>query len=43
MWDQSIFQVVPGLSIAAPRDEGSVRELLREAVAIEDAPTIVRL
>ncbi len=43
MWDQSIFQVVPGLSIAAPRDGARVRELLREAVAIEDAPTIVRL
>jgi 1-deoxy-D-xylulose-5-phosphate synthase len=43
MWDMSIFQVVPGLRLAAPRDGARVRELLREAVAIEDAPTIVRL
>jgi 1-deoxy-D-xylulose-5-phosphate synthase len=43
MWDMSIFQVVPGLRLAAPRDGARVRELLREAVAVEDAPTIVRL
>jgi 1-deoxy-D-xylulose-5-phosphate synthase len=43
MWDMSIFQVVPGLRLAAPRDGTRVRELLREAVAVEDAPTIVRL
>ena len=43
MWDMSIFQVVPGLRMAAPRDGARVRELLREAVAVEDAPTIVRL
>ncbi|HEY0905198.1 MAG TPA: 1-deoxy-D-xylulose-5-phosphate synthase [Marmoricola sp.] len=43
MWDMSIFQVVPGLRLAAPRDGSRVRELLREAVAVEDAPTIVRL
>ena len=35
--------VVPGLRIAAPRDGARVRELLREAVAISDAPTVVRL
>jgi 1-deoxy-D-xylulose-5-phosphate synthase len=43
MWDMSVFQVVPGLRLAAPRDGSRVRELLREAVAVEDAPTIVRL
>jgi 1-deoxy-D-xylulose-5-phosphate synthase len=43
MWDMSIFQVVPGLRLAAPRDGARVRELLREAVAVEDAPTMVRL
>ena len=43
MWDLSILQVVPGLRIAAPRDGARVRELLREAVAIGDAPTVVRL
>jgi 1-deoxy-D-xylulose-5-phosphate synthase len=43
MWDLSILQVVPGLRIAAPRDGARVRELLREAVAVTDAPTVVRL
>jgi 1-deoxy-D-xylulose-5-phosphate synthase len=43
MWDLSILQVVPGLRIAAPRDGARVRELLREAVAVSDAPTVVRL
>jgi 1-deoxy-D-xylulose-5-phosphate synthase len=43
MWDMSILQVVPGLRLAAPRDGARVRELLREAVAVSDAPTVVRL
>jgi 1-deoxy-D-xylulose-5-phosphate synthase len=34
--------VVPGLRIAAPRDAATLREELREAVAVEDGPTIVR-
>ncbi|WP_328916680.1 MULTISPECIES: 1-deoxy-D-xylulose-5-phosphate synthase [unclassified Streptomyces] len=42
MWDMSILQVVPGLRIAAPRDADQVRAQLREAVAVEDAPTVVR-
>ena len=42
MWDMSILQVVPGLAIAAPRDGARLRELLREAVSVEDAPTVVR-
>jgi 1-deoxy-D-xylulose-5-phosphate synthase len=42
MWDLSILQVVPGLRIAAPRDGARVRELLREAVQIGDAPTVLR-
>ena len=42
MWDMSILQVVPGLRIAAPRDGARLRELLREAVAVEDAPTVIR-
>jgi 1-deoxy-D-xylulose-5-phosphate synthase len=43
MWDLSVLQVVPGLRIAAPRDGARVRELLREAVEVADAPTVVRL
>ena len=42
MWDMSILQVVPGLRIAAPRDAATLREELREAVEVSDAPTVVR-
>jgi 1-deoxy-D-xylulose-5-phosphate synthase len=42
IWDMSIFGVVPGLRIAAPRDAATLREELREAVAVDDGPTIVR-
>ncbi|MEV6652124.1 1-deoxy-D-xylulose-5-phosphate synthase [Streptomyces sp. NPDC051219] len=42
MWDMSILQVVPGLRIAAPRDAGQLRAQLREAVDVDDAPTVLR-
>ncbi len=42
MWDMSVLQVVPGLRLAAPRDAPRLRELLREAVDVSDAPTVVR-
>jgi 1-deoxy-D-xylulose-5-phosphate synthase len=42
MWDLSVLQVVPGLRLAAPRDGARLRELLREAVEVADAPTVVR-
>ncbi|MGW4384779.1 1-deoxy-D-xylulose-5-phosphate synthase [Kitasatospora sp. NPDC004531] len=42
MWDLSLLQVVPGLRIAAPRDAARLREQLREAVDVDDAPTVVR-
>ncbi|UFQ19376.1 MULTISPECIES: 1-deoxy-D-xylulose-5-phosphate synthase [Streptomyces] len=42
MWDLSILQVVPGLRIAAPRDAEQLRAQLREAVAEDDAPTLLR-
>ncbi|WP_016908287.1 1-deoxy-D-xylulose-5-phosphate synthase [Streptomyces xiaopingdaonensis] len=42
MWDMSVLQCVPGLRIAAPRDAEQVRAQLREAVRVEDAPTVVR-
>ncbi|MFI1759512.1 1-deoxy-D-xylulose-5-phosphate synthase [Streptomyces sp. NPDC020571] len=42
MWDMSVLQVVPGLRIAAPRDADQLRAQLREAVAVDDAPTLLR-
>jgi 1-deoxy-D-xylulose-5-phosphate synthase len=42
MWDLSILQLVPGIRIAAPRDGARLREELREAVAVDDGPTVVR-
>ncbi|MCX4736127.1 1-deoxy-D-xylulose-5-phosphate synthase [Streptomyces sp. NBC_01363] len=42
MWDMSVLQVVPGLRLAAPRDAGELRAQLREAVAVDDAPTVIR-
>jgi 1-deoxy-D-xylulose-5-phosphate synthase len=42
IWDLAVFGVVPGLRIAAPRDAATLRAELREAVAVEDGPTIVR-
>ncbi|PCG85100.1 1-deoxy-D-xylulose-5-phosphate synthase [Streptomyces sp. WZ.A104] len=42
MWDMSILQCVPTLRIAAPRDADQVRAQLREAVDVDDAPTVVR-
>ncbi|MFG7944719.1 MULTISPECIES: 1-deoxy-D-xylulose-5-phosphate synthase [Streptomyces] len=42
MWDMSILQCVPGLRLAAPRDAEQVRRQLREAVEVDDAPTVVR-
>lgn len=42
IWDMSVFGTVPGLRLAAPRDAATLREELREAVAIDDGPTVVR-
>jgi 1-deoxy-D-xylulose-5-phosphate synthase len=42
VWDMAMLQIVPGLRIAAPRDESTLKQALREAVEIDDAPTVVR-
>ncbi|MCU1545321.1 MAG: dxs [Homoserinimonas sp.] len=42
MWDLAILQVVPGIRLSAPRDATRLREELGEAVAVQDAPTVVR-
>lgn len=42
MWDMALLQIVPGLRIGCPRDAASLRRLLREAVDVADAPTVIR-
>jgi len=42
IWDLAMLQLVPHVRIAAPRDELRLREALREAVAVDDAPTVIR-
>ncbi|HEY3502954.1 MAG TPA: 1-deoxy-D-xylulose-5-phosphate synthase [Actinocatenispora sp.] len=42
MWDLAALGVVPGLRLAAPRDAGTLREELREAVDVSDGPTVLR-
>ena len=42
VWDLATLQVVPGIRIAAPRDEAALREQLAEAVAVDDGPTVLR-
>ena len=42
MWDLSMLGLVPGVRVAAPRDEETLRRALREAVAVSDGPTVVR-
>ena len=42
MWDLSLLQLLPGIRLAAPRDGATLREELREALAVDDGPTAVR-
>ncbi|WP_062073573.1 1-deoxy-D-xylulose-5-phosphate synthase [Demequina sediminicola] len=42
MWDMALLRHVPGLQIAAPRDASTMRAAFREAIAVEDGPTVVR-
>ncbi len=42
MWDCSLLPLVPGLRLAAPRDEQRLVEALRRAVRVDDAPTVLR-
>ncbi len=42
MWDLAVLRHVPGIRIAAPRDEPTLRQAFREAIAVEDGPTVVR-
>ncbi|GAA1067761.1 hypothetical protein GCM10009574_053780 [Streptomyces asiaticus] len=42
MWDLSLLNVVPHLRVTVPRDADTLREELREAVDVTDAPTALR-
>ncbi len=42
MWDVSMLGLVPGLRLASPRDRQRLAEALDVAVAVHDAPTVVR-
>ena len=41
-WDMALLAPVPGLRLAAPRDAARLRELLGEALEVDDAPTVLR-
>lgn len=42
IWDLALTGIVPTMHVGAPRDGARLRELLREAVDIGDAPSMVR-
>ncbi len=42
MWDMALLRIVPGLRMAAPRDEATLRQALRTAISVTDAPTVLR-
>ena len=42
IWDLALTGIVPMMHVGAPRDGARLRELLREAVDISDAPSMVR-
>lgn len=42
IWDLAMLQLVPNIRIAAPRDAARLSEELREALEVDDAPTVVR-
>ena len=42
VWDLAVLGVVPGLRVAAPRDEPALRAELREALEVTDGPTVLR-
>ncbi|MEI7696849.1 MAG: 1-deoxy-D-xylulose-5-phosphate synthase [Actinomycetes bacterium] len=42
IWDLALTGLVPTMHVAAPRDGARLRELLREAVDISDAPSMLR-
>ena len=42
MWDLAMLGIVPGIHLAVPRDEPTLRAALAECLAIDDAPSVLR-
>ncbi|CAB4737731.1 unannotated protein [freshwater metagenome] len=42
IWDLALTGIVPTLHVAAPRDGATLKETLREALEISDAPSLLR-
>ncbi len=42
MWDLALLRSVPGIRLAAPRDEAELRRAFRESIEISDGPSVVR-
>ena len=42
IWDLALTGIVPTMHVAAPRDGARLKELLREAIEIKDAPSMIR-
>lgn len=42
IWDLALTGIVPHMHVGAPRDGARLRELLRQCIAIDNAPTMIR-
>ena len=42
IWDLALTGIIPTMRVAAPRDAARLRETLREALDVSDAPTAIR-
>ena len=42
IWDLALTGIIPTMRVAAPRDAARLRETLREAIDVSDAPTAIR-
>ena len=42
IWDLALTGIVPHMHVGAPRDGARVKELLRQCIAIENAPSMIR-
>jgi 1-deoxy-D-xylulose-5-phosphate synthase len=42
IWDLALTGIVPNMHVGAPRDGARLRELLRQCIAIDNAPSMIR-